>query len=295
MIERAEQLRERLEATGYLCAPALEVATFLAWRMEKPLLVEGPAGAGKTQLAIALSEALEAELIRLQCYEGLDSTHALYEWNYHKQILRLQSDRLRGAAWEEVEEQLFSPAYLLARPLLQALTCKGRAVLLIDEVDKADEEFEAFLLEFLGEFQVTIPEYGVVRAQQRPLVVLTSNRTRELSAALRRRCLYLFLDFPSLELERKILRRRVPDLPAMLLEQVVRFVHALRQMQLRKHPSVAEGIDWARALVALGIRELQDPRVRQTLGVLLKSEEDLETANARLSSLVAAAQKGGRA
>ncbi len=294
MIERPEQLRDKLESVGYLCAPQLEVSTFLALRLNKPLLVEGPAGAGKTQLAVSLSQALGYELIRLQCYEGLDSTHALYEWNYHKQILRLQSDRLRGAAWEEVEEQIFSPAYLLERPLLRALTASRRTVLLIDEVDKADEEFEAFLLEFLGEFQVSIPEYGVIRAHQRPLVVLTSNRARELSEALRRRCFYLYLDFPTVELERNILRVRVPDLDEALREHVARFVHTLRKLQLRKHPSVAEAIDWARSLLALGIRELQDPRTRQTLGVLLKNDEDLDTVSGKFPSLLSQSHKVAR-
>lgn len=294
MVERAEHLRQRLEAAGYICPPQLEVTAFLALRLEKPLLVEGPAGAGKTQLAVALSSALDAELIRLQCYEGLDQTHALYEWNYHKQILRLQNDRWRGAAWSEVQEHLFSPEFLLERPLLRALTAEQRAVLLIDEVDKADEEFEAFLLEFLGEFQVTIPEFGCVRARHRPAVVLTSNRTRELSEALKRRCLYLYLDFPSVELERKILRQQVPDLNDVLREHVVRFVHAVRQLQVRKHPSVAEAIDWARALAALDIRELHDPRVRQTLGALLKHDEDLTAVEQRYPSLLAAAQRSSR-
>lgn len=294
MLERADQLRQRLEGAGYICPAQLEVTVFLALRLEKPLLVEGPAGAGKTQLALALSSALGTDLIRLQCYEGLDQTHALYEWNYHKQILRLQTDRLNGAAWNEVQEHLFSPEFLLERPLLRALTADRQAVLLIDEVDKADEEFEAFLLEFLGEFQVTIPEFGCVRARQRPLVILTSNRTRELSEALKRRCLYLYLDFPSVELERKILRQHVPDLNDVLREHTVRFVHAVRQLQLRKHPSVAEAIDWARALAALDIRELHDPRVRQTLGVLLKHDEDLATVENRYPSLVATAQRSPR-
>lgn len=293
-LEFLTSLDRRLEAAGYLPAPELTVVLRLALSLQKPLLVEGPAGAGKTEIARAVSEALNAPLYRLQCYEGLDEAKALYEWNYHKQLLRLQTDATRQAAsWQAVQHEIFSEEYLLDRPLLKALRSRERAVLLIDEVDKADEEFEAFLLEFLGEFQVSIPELGTVQARYVPIVVLTSNRTRELSDALRRRCLYYYLDFPSREREEAILRLKLPALDALLAAQIVRFVQAVRRLPLRKPPSVAETIAWAEALLSLGVRELRDPQAKAALAALLKYDEDLAAVHSRWATLAAAERRPG--
>ena len=283
-----EAVREGLRAARYVTTERVETVLHLALVLEKPLLVEGPAGAGKTEIAKVLAGLLDAELVRLQCYEGLDEAKALYEWNYPRQLLRIQAERGGpGRAWEEVAADVFSREYLLERPLLRALTSSRRAVLLVDEIDKADEEFEAFLLELLSDFQVTIPELGTLRATERPVVVLTSNRARELSEALKRRCLYLWLDFPGVEKEREIVGLKVPDLSLRLQEQVARFVAALRRMDLHKAPSIAETLDWARALRVLGIEELDAPSVRATLGLVLKHEEDLSRAQGRLASLLA--------
>ncbi|GIW40893.1 MAG: ATPase [Candidatus Binatia bacterium] len=286
-------MREGLRRSDYVTTERVETVLFLALNLGKPLLVEGPAGAGKTELGKVLAETLRTELVRLQCYEGLDEAKALYEWNYQKQLLRIQADRRDGRAWEEVSHDIFSRDYLLERPLLRAITAPSPVVLLVDEVDKADEEFEAFLLEVLSDFQVTIPELGTVRARSRPVVVLTSNRARELSEALKRRCLYLWLDFPGIEKEKEIVARKVPDLDEKLRRQVVEFVHGLRKLDLRKVPSIAETLDWARALVALGVRELDLPTVRRTLNLVLKHEEDLRKADSRASSLLAAASRAG--
>ncbi len=287
-------LDRRLEAAGYLPTPELTVVLRLALSLQKPLLVEGPAGAGKTEIARAVSQALGAPLYRLQCYEGLDEAKALYEWNYHKQLLRLQTDATRqGTSWQAVQHEIFSEEYLLDRPLLKALRSRERAVLLIDEVDKADEEFEAFLLEFLGEFQVSIPELGTVQARHIPIVVLTSNRTRELSDALRRRCLYYYLNFPSREREEAILRLKLPALDALLAAQIVRFVQAVRRLPLRKPPSVAETIAWAEALLSLGVRELRDPQAKAALAALLKYDEDLAAVHSRWATLAAAERRPG--
>ena len=243
-----EQVRAGLRAARYITTPRVETALFLALALEKPLLAEGPAGAGKTELGKVLAAMLEAELVRLQCYEGLDEARALFEWNYQKQLLRIQADRAAGGAWEEVSGHIFSREFLLERPLLHAITAPRRVVLLIDEIDKADPEFEAFLLEVLSDFQVSVPELGTIRARQRPVVVLTSNRTRELSEALVRRCLHLYSDFPGPEKEAEIVALKVPELDAQLRQQVVRFVAGLRRLDLRKAPSIAETLDWARAL-----------------------------------------------
>ena len=285
-------VRDGLQRARYITTEAVETVLFLALVLEKPLLIEGPAGAGKTEIGKVLAETLHAELIRLQCYEGLDEAKALYEWNYQKQLLRIQADRDHALSWEEVTQHVFSHEYLLERPLLRAITTPRRAVLLIDEIDKADEEFEAFLLELLSDFQVSIPELGTVRAAQRPVVVLTSNRARELSEALKRRCVYLWLDFPGVEKEREIVALKVPELAPRLQAQVARFVHGLRQLDLRKAPSIAETLDWARALRALGIAELTPAAVRQTLNLVLKHEEDLRKAEGKTSALLAAANKG---
>ena len=270
----AEAVADGLKRARYITNERVETAIFLALAIDKPLLVEGPAGSGKTEVAKVLAEMLATELVRLQCYEGLDEARALYEWNYQKQLLRLQADQHQGLNWDEVEGHIFSRDFLLARPLLHAISSPRRVVLLIDEVDKADEEFEAFLLELLSDFQVSVPELGTIRAIERPVVVLTSNRARELSEALRRRCLHLFIDFPGIEQERRIIELKVPELDAKLAEQAARFVSNLRKMGLKKPPSIAETLDWARALVRLGVKELDAPAVRAALGVLIKHEDD---------------------
>jgi MoxR-like ATPase len=269
-----EFVSEGLRRARYITNERVETAVFLALVLEKPLLIEGPAGAGKTEVAKVLAEMIPAELIRLQCYEGLDEARALYEWNYQKQLLRLQADEHQGLRWEDISEHLFSREYLLERPLLRAISAHRRVVLLIDEIDKTDQEFEAFLLELLSDFQVSIPELGTIRAVERPVVVLTSNRARELSEALRRRCLHLFIDFPTAEQERRIIELKVPGLDARLAAEAARFVGAIRKLGLKKPPSIAETLDWARALVRLGVKELDTAAVRSTLGVLLKHEDD---------------------
>jgi len=288
-----EQVRAGLRAARYITTGRVETALFLALTLEKPLLAEGPAGAGKTELGKVLAEMLHTEVIRLQCYEGLDEARALFEWNYQKQLLRIQADQAEGRTWEEVSSHIFSRDFLLERPLLRAIVDPRKLVLLIDEVDKADPEFEAFLLEVLSDFQVSVPELGTIRARERPVVVLTSNRTRELSEALVRRCLHLFIDFPGPEKEAEIIALKVPDLDANLRTQVSRFVAGLRKLELRKAPSIAETLDWARGLCALGVRELDPAMVRQTLSLVLKHEEDLRKAEGKLGALLAGS--GGRA
>jgi len=286
-----ETVREGLRRALYITTETVETVLYLALVLEKPLLLEGPAGAGKTEIGKVLAETLRTDLIRLQCYEGLDEPKALYEWNYQKQLLRIQADHQQDLAWNEVSQHIFSRDYLLERPLLRAVTAPRRVVLLIDEVDKADEEFEAFLLELLSEFQVSVPELGTLRAEHRPVVVLTSNRTRELSEALKRRCIYLWLDFPGVEKEREIIALKVPDLEPRLQQQVARFVNGLRKLDLRKAPSIAETLDWARALVALDIKELSSSAVRQTLNLVLKHEEDLRKGEAKAGQLAANATR----
>jgi MoxR-like ATPase len=280
-----EQISDGLKRAHYVTNERVETAIFLALALEKPLLIEGPAGAGKTEVAKVLSEILHTELIRLQCYEGLDEARALYEWNYQKQLLRMQADEQQGLRWEELSEHIFSRDFLLERPLLKAITSPSRIVLLIDEVDKADEEFEAFLLELLSDFQVSVPELGTLKAHERPAVILTSNRARELSEALRRRCLHLFIDFPGTEQERKIIELKVPELDVKLAAEAARFVGAIRKLGLRKPPSIAETLDWARALVRLGVRELDTDAVRTALSVLLKHEDDRVKVESKASSL----------
>ncbi len=282
-----ESVAEGLRRADYITNQRVETAVFLALALEKPLLIEGPAGAGKTEVAKVLAAMLPAELVRLQCYEGLDEARALYEWNYQKQLLRLQADEANGARWEDLSEHIFSHEYLLERPLLKAITSPSRVVLLIDEVDKADEEFEAFLLELLSDFQVSIPELGTLRARERPVVVLTSNRARELSEALRRRCLHLFIDFPGIEQERKIIALKVPGLDERLAAEAARFVGAVRKLGLRKPPSIAETLDWCRALVQLGVAELDSDSIRTALGVLLKHEDDRAKVESKAAALAA--------
>ena len=274
----------RLADVGYLASTGVATTVFLADRLGKPLLVEGPAGVGKTELARAVAESTGAGLVRLQCYEGIDEARALYEWNHAKQLLRIQaagSDPTHPA-WSDTRDDVFSEEFLLTRPLLTAIRRDEPTVLLVDETDKADVEVEGLLLEVLGDFQVTVPELGTITATQRPFTLLTSNATRELSEALKRRCLFLHLDFPDAELERKIVASRVPQLPEALAEQLVRIIGVLRGLDLRKAPSVSETIDWARTLVALGLDTLDDDAVRKSLGVVLKHRSDMVKASAEL-------------
>ena len=286
-----EQVRAGLREARYITTTRVETALFLALSLGKPLLAEGPAGAGKTELAKVLAEILRTDLIRLQCYEGLDEARALFEWNYQKQLLRIQADRGEGHAWSELAHDVFSREFLLERPLLRAITAPKPVVLLIDEIDKADPEFEAFLLEVLSDFQVSVPELGTIRAKHRPVVVLTSNRTRELSEALLRRCLHLFVEFPGPEKEAEIIALKVPEADERLRLQVARFVAGLRKLDLRKTPSIAETLDWVRGLCAMGIRELDPATVRQTLALVLKHEDDLRKAESKVGALLAAASR----
>ncbi|MCW2577408.1 MAG: coxD [Modestobacter sp.] len=272
----------RLSAAGYLPDHQIATTVFLADRLGKPLLVEGPAGVGKTELAKAMATATGAELIRLQCYEGLDEARALYEWNYKKQLLRISAAGSGGADWDSVHDDVFGEEFLLARPLLTAIRRTEPTVLLIDETDKADVEVEGLLLEVLSDFQVTIPELGTITAVRRPMVVLTSNATRELSEALKRRCLYLALDYPSAEREREIVLSRVPELAPGLADQLVRTVRALRALELKKAPSISETLDWAQTLLALGLDTLDESAMRSTLGVVLKHASDQARAAAEL-------------
>ena len=281
-------VHDGLKRARYITTPKVETAIYLSLVLEKPLLIEGPAGVGKTEVAKVLAEFLHTELVRLQCYEGLDEARALYEWNYQKQLLRIQADTAQEQGWDEVESHIFSRAYLLERPLLHAISVPRKVVLLIDEIDKADEEFEAFLLEILSDFQVSVPELGTIHAQYRPVVILTSNRARELSEALKRRCLHLYIDFPGFEDEARIIALKVPDLDEKLRRQVARFVSGLRKLDLKKSPSIAETLDWARALVALGVKELDAPGIKRTLNLVLKYEEDIRKAEGRVGDLLRA-------
>ena len=268
-----EQLEQALLRASYLPDRGLATALFLALRVRKPLLLEGEAGVGKTEAAKAIASTLGARLIRLQCYEGLDVAHAVYEWNYTRQLLHIRATQDSGAV---EEDELFGPKFLIRRPLLEAISSPDRVVLLIDEIDRADDEFEAFLLELLSDFQITIPEIGTVSAKQRPVVILTSNRTRELHDALKRRCLFHWIGHPSCEREVEIVRLRVPGVPERLAAQAVTFVQGLRRLDLNKPPGVAETVDWAEALAALGQAELDAELVSSTLGSVLKYHEDLE-------------------
>ncbi|ETD34868.1 ATPase [Williamsia sp. D3] len=274
-------VRETLAGVGYLADDATSTSVFLADRLGKPLLVEGPAGVGKTELARAISQSTNADLVRLQCYEGIDEARALYEWNHAKQILAIQATGQRG--WDETKADIFSDEFLLPRPLLKAISQPGPTVLLIDEVDKADVDIEGLLLEVLSDFAITIPEMGTVTADRRPIVLLTSNATRELSEALKRRCLYLYIDFPDAAREREILASRVPQLAESVAKELVRIIGVLRTLDIRKKPSVAETIDWANTLLALGVGEKPGSRIDEgviakTLGVVLKHRPDLATA-----------------
>ncbi|WP_244246784.1 AAA family ATPase [Nocardioides euryhalodurans] len=275
--ETPDDAASRLERTGYLADPGLATTAFLAGRLEKPLLVEGPAGVGKTELAKAVACAADAELVRLQCYEGLDEARALYEWNYKKQLLRIQASG-GEESWGETHDDIFTEEFLLTRPLLTAIRRDQPTVLLVDEVDKTDVEVEGLLLEVLSDSQVTIPELGTVAAVRRPYVVLTSNASRELSEALKRRCLYLHLDYPDADRERAIVAGQVPDLDRRIVERLVDTVGRLRDLDLKKAPSIAESVDWARTLVALQVRTLDDDAITRTLGAVLKHASDTERA-----------------
>ncbi|MDP6867655.1 MAG: MoxR family ATPase [Acidimicrobiales bacterium] len=270
-------VRNALADADYLADAGIAGIVYLAERLGKPILVEGPAGTGKTQLAKSVSEITGSRLIRLQCYEGLDESKALYEWNYKKQLLRIQTEG-SDAAWNDVEDDLFSEDFLLTRPLLEAIRAEDRVVLLIDEVDRVEVETEALLLEILSEYQVSIPELGTVEATQVPMVFLTSNGTRELSEALKRRCLYLYIDYPDLERERQIVTAKVPGIDANLADQIARIVRSIRQLDLKKDPSVSETLDWARTLVLLGVKQINAEVATETANVLLKYRTDIEKA-----------------
>jgi MoxR-like ATPase len=294
--ESVAAVRAGLSDVGYLADEGIAGVVYLADRLAKPVLVEGPAGTGKTQLAKSVAELTGSRLIRLQCYEGLDESKALYEWNYRKQLLRIQAGQVlaEGAAvaashddgptWAELEEDIFSEEFLLTRPLLEAIRADEPVVLLVDEIDRVELETEALLLEILSEYQVSIPELGTVRATQLPMVFLTSNSTRELSEALKRRCLYLHIDYPGIDRERDIIRRRVPGISDELADQVARIVRSLRTIELRKLPSVSETLDWARTLVVLGVTSIDAASARDSLHILLKYQSDIDRAAKELLS-----------
>jgi len=286
--ETVPEVRDGLRKVHYLADEGIAGVVYLADRLEKPVLVEGPAGTGKTQLAKSVAEMTGARLIRLQCYEGLDESKALYEWNYKKQLLRIQAARVAedtGQSWEELEEDIFNEDFLLTRPLLEAIRADDPVVLLIDEVDRVEIETEALLLEILSDYQVSIPEFGTLAATQIPLVFLTSNNTRELSEALKRRCLYLHLDYPTLEREKEIVLTRVPDISDHLADQIVRIVRSIRSLELKTHPSVSETLDWARTLVLLGIDNIDAEQAKETVHILLKYQSDITKTSKELSTV----------
>src|SRR5689334_16911049 len=283
MIEPAsvDEVSAGLQGVGYLPGESTALVSYLAARLGKPVLVEGPAGVGKTELAKKLAEYLGRNLVRLQCYEGLDEAKALYEWNYRKQLLRIQTES-DGTGWEAVQDDIFGEEFLLQRPLMTAIASPDPVVLLIDEIDKTDQEFEAMLLELLSDFQISIPELGRIEAKTQPVVLLTSNNTRELTEALKRRCLYLWLDYPNLEHELEIVRLHSPELDADIARKLVEIIHQVRELDLKKPPSIAESIDWARALLLLGADDIDGDTFRETMSVIVKHRTDLDTVAARV-------------
>ncbi len=281
-----EQTDNLLTSQGYISDSAITMSVYLADQLNKPLFIEGPAGVGKTEIAKVLSLAHQTDLIRLQCYEGLDLNHSLYEWNYQKQLLFLKMSEDQKQSLDQKEKEIFSDDFLLKRPLLQAITHPQRPVLLIDEIDRADEEFESFLLEILSDWQISIPELGTIKAQNIPYVVITSNRIRELSDALRRRCLYLWIDYPDLEKELHIINQKVPEIDQKLAKQVAKFMQEVRQLRLDKVPGTAETLDWARALATLHIDHLDKDMIMQTLGLVIKDWQDTRHLQDALSELL---------
>jgi MoxR-like ATPase len=288
-----EEARGGLGSVGYLADESTALVSFLAGRLGKPVLVEGPAGVGKTELAKALSRATGRTLIRLQCYEGLDEAKALYEWNYRKQLLRIQTEA-REAGWEDVKEDIFGEDFLLSRPLLTAISADQPVVLLIDEIDKTDQEFEAMLLEVLSDFQISIPELGVVEARTHPLVLLTSNNSRELTEALKRRCLYLWLDYPTVERELEIVQLHAPELDERIARKLVEVIHMVRSLDLKKPPSIAESIDWARALLLLGAEDVDEAVLEKTMSIIVKHRTDLDLVAERVGVKLREGSFGGR-
>ncbi|MFY9398007.1 MAG: MoxR family ATPase [Desulfomonilia bacterium] len=285
MLSSPEEIRTSFAQHNFIVDSTVSTVVYLAIRLGRPLLVEGPAGVGKTELARVLALVSGRELIRLQCYEGLDESKSLYEWNYQKQLLRIYTDQNRQAAWDEIRQTIYTEEFLLERPLLKALNAGNETVLLIDEVDKSDEEFESFLLEILSDYQISIPEMGTVTAKHIPIVVLTSNNFREFGDALKRRCIHLYLDYPTFEQELAIVRLKVPGISEGLAGKVVEFVQAVRQIKLKKAPSIAETLNWAQALLELEITELDSEVFNSTAGVLLKYKSDIEQVSEHGPSL----------
>jgi len=289
--ESVEAVRSKLRESSYLADEHTAMVAYLAISLGKPVLVEGPAGVGKTELAKALARILDRELVRLQCYEGLDEAKALYEWNYRKQLLRIQAEA-DGTSWETVQDDIFGEQFLLQRPLMTAIASEQPVVLLIDEIDKTDQEFEALLLEVLSDFQISIPELGPLSARTHPVVLLTSNNTRELTEALKRRCLYLWLDYPGLQQELEIVQLHVPDLGESIGRKLVEVVAQIRELDLKKPPSVAESVDWARALLLLGAADIDQDVFRETMSIIVKHRTDLDLVSERIGATLTPAAAG---
>ncbi len=286
MFSSIEAVKGALAEQDYIIDDKLATSVFLAGQLNKPLLVEGPAGVGKTELAKAVSKALNTELIRLQCYEGLDESKALFEWNYQKQLLRIQANHLSDKSWEDTKKNIFSEEFYLARPLLKALVAPQTVVLLIDELDKSDEEFESFLLEALSDFQVSIPELGTVKATSIPFVVLTSNNYRDFSDALKRRCIHVYIDYPSYDRELAIVKMKLPYVTEQLANQIVKFVQGIRKLNIKKAPSISETLDWARTMVLMGVDHLEPGVVDNTINLLLKYQQDIDKIEDRITGLL---------
>jgi MoxR-like ATPase len=287
MFANMEDLKNKLIFNNYIVNDRLATVVYIAYSLQKPLLIEGPAGVGKTELAKVLAKAMNTDLIRLQCYEGLDESKALFEWNYQKQLLRIQTNQ-KNDSWDETKESIFSDEFYIARPILQALQAPKPVVLLVDELDKSNEEFESFLLEALSDYQVTIPEIGTIKANSIPIVILTSNNYREFSDALKRRCIHLYIDYPSFAGELAILKLKIPELNNDLAEAIVKFVQAIRKIPIKKSPSISETLDWARTLVVLGAEKLEPQLVTDTLNVILKYQQDIKKIEERVEGLLLA-------